>query len=85
MKVVWENETYPLRQGDQTFQKVNIYDNFKEEKIGFFQKFKVEKGSIVESVINICIICYGIELLALPQRVNDVTLVMTPILIIFLE
>ena len=68
MIVVSENETYPLRQGDQTFQKVNIYDNFKEEKIGFFQKIKVEKGSIAESVINICIICYAIGLLALPTK-----------------
>ena len=82
MKVIPENETYALRQGDQTFQRVNIPDNFKEEKPGFFQKFKVEKGSISESVINICIISYGIGLLALPQRVNNVTLVMTPILII---
>ena len=83
MKTLSENETNSLRQGEQNFQRLKISDNFKEEKTGFFQKFKVEKGSISESVINICIISYGIGLLALPQRVNYVTLVMTPILIIF--
>ena len=82
MKVLTENETYSLKQVDQNFQKVNISDNYTDEKTGFFQKFKVEKGSISESAINVCIISYGIGLLALPQRVNYVTLVMTPILII---
>ena len=85
MKTLSENETNSLRQGEQNFQRLKISDNFKEEKTGFFQKFKVEKGSISESVINICIISYGIGLLALPQRVNYVTLVMTPILIFFLD
>ena len=82
MKVLSENETYSLKQVDQNFQKVNISDSFNEEKSGFFGKFKVEKGSISESVINVCIISYGIGLLALPQKVNYVTFVMTPILII---
>ena len=49
---------------DQNFQKVNISDSFNEEKSGFFGKFKVEKGSISECVINVCIISYGIGLLA---------------------
>jgi len=46
MKVVSENETYPLRQGDQTFQKVNIYDNFKEEKLDFSKNLKLKKAPL---------------------------------------
>ena len=82
MKALQENETNSLKQVDQNFQRVVNPDNFNEEKSGFFQKLRVRKGSISESVINVCIISYGIGLLALPQRVNYLTLVMTPFLII---
>ena len=83
MKQATEFETYSLKQGEQTFQQVELVEgtNGKGET-SFLQKYKIEKGSIMESVINLCIISFGIGLLALPQKVNYVTLVMTPIMII---
>ena len=53
----------------------------KEKEENFCQKY-IEKGSVTECVINLCIISFGIGLLALPQKVNYVTLIMTPILIV---
>ena len=83
MKTSLELENYSLGQGEQIFQRVEIAESLTtREETSFWQKFKVEKGSISESVINLCIISFGIGLLALPQKVNYVTLIMTPILII---
>ena len=65
----------------QTFQKVQIVESGKEREENLCQKY-IEKGSVTECVINLCIISFGIGLLALPQKVNYVTLLMTPILII---
>ena len=65
----------------QTFQQVRITESGKEREENLCQKY-IEKGSITECVINLCIISFGIGLLALPQKVNYVTLMMTPILII---
>lgn len=82
MKTSLELENYSLGQGEQIFQRVEIAESLTtREETSFWQKFKVEKGSISESVINLCIISFGIGLLALPQKVNYVTLIMTPILI----
>ena len=47
----------------------------------FIQKY-IEKGSINECVINLCIISFGVGLLALPQKVQYVSLTFAPILII---
>ena len=83
MKTSLELESFSLGQGEQNFQRVEIAETLtSREETSFWQKFKVEKGSIGESVINLCIISFGIGLLALPQKVNYVTLIMTPILII---
>ena len=82
MKSSLELENYSLGQGEQNFQRVEIIETLTKEETSFWQKFKVEKGSIGESVINLCIISFGIGLLALPQKVNYLTLIMTPILII---
>ena len=49
--------------------------------LGFLKKY-IEKGSINECVINLCIISVGVGLLALPQKVQYVTLFLTPILIV---
>ena len=78
-----ECETYELARGEQTFQKVEIVESGKEkdEKQQFCQNY-IEKGSITECVISLCIISFGIGLLALPQKVNYVTLLLIPLLII---
>ena len=83
MKSSPEYETYALSNGEPTFQQVKITESGKEreERQSFFQKY-IEKGSVTECVINLCIISFGIGLLALPQKVNYVTLIMIPILII---
>lgn len=80
MKGPNEYETYSFSQ-EQTFQKVQILESMKEKEENFCQKY-IEKGSVTECVINLCIISFGIGLLALPQKVNYVTLIMTPILIV---
>ena len=81
MKTTSEFETYSLSNPEQTFQQVKILESGKEKEENMCQKY-IEKGSITECVINLCIISFGIGLLALPQKVNFVTLIMTPILII---
>ena len=83
MKSSPEYETYALAHGEQTFQQVKIAETGKEreERQTFCQKY-IEKGSVTECVISLCIISFGIGLLALPQKVNYVTLIMIPILII---
>lgn len=68
------------------FQRVRIIDTTiaTSKKFSFlkiFQKY-IEKGSINECVINLCIISFGVGLLALPQKVQYLTLVFTPIIII---
>ena len=68
-------------EASHTFQKVKIVGSGKEKEGNLCQRY-IEKGSITECVINLCIISFGIGLLALPQKVNYVTLLMTPILII---
>ena len=65
----------------ETFKQVKIFESGKEKEESFCQRY-IEKGSVTECVINLCIISFGIGLLALPQKVNYVTLVMTPILIV---
>ena len=73
-------------QNSEYFQQVQIKDSITLAKESAsqncFQKY-IDKGSINECVINLCIISVGIGLLALPQKVQYVTLVFTPILIIF--
>ena len=81
MKTTPEFETYSLAHGEQTFQQVKIVESGREKEENLCQKY-IEKGSITECVINLCIISFGIGLLALPQKVNYVTLIMTPILIV---
>ena len=81
MKESSESEANSFSQGEQTFQQVKIVESGKEKEDNICQKY-IEKGSITECVINLCIISFGIGLLALPQKVNYVTLVMAPILII---
>ena len=81
MKESSESEANSFSQGEQTFQQVKIVESGKEKEDNICQKY-IEKGSITECVINLCIISFGIGLLALPQKVNCVTLVMAPILII---
>ena len=76
-----ELEAYSLKYGEQDFQQVKIRRN-EEKKESSFCKNYIEKGSISECVINLCIISIGIGLLALPQKVNYITLILTPILII---
>ena len=78
-----EYETYSLAHGEQNFKKVEIVESGKEgeEKQTLCQKY-IEKGSVTECVINLCIISIGIGLLALPQKVNYVTFLMIPLLII---
>ena len=71
---------------DSTFQQVEIEDSsttsLKDSSpLNFFKKC-IEKGSINECVINLCIISVGVGLLALPQKVQYVTLFLTPLLII---
>jgi len=71
---------------DTTFRQVVIEDNLTtytkdSSPFNFFKKY-IEKGSINECVINLCIISVGVGLLALPQKVQYVTLVLTPIIII---
>ena len=71
---------------DTTFRQVEIEDNIatypKDSSPFNFLKKYIEKGSINECVINLCIISVGVGLLALPQKVQYVTLLFTPILII---
>ena len=71
---------------DSTFRQVQIEDNLilppNYSGIVDYLKKHIEKGSINECVINLCIISVGVGLLALPQKVQYVTLVFTPILII---
>ena len=73
---------------DNTFRQVTIEEivthpairkdfSFKQ----FIQKY-IEKGSINECVINLCIMSFGVGLLALPQKVQYVSLTFAPILII---
>ena len=82
MKGSSEFETYSYSQNEQqSFQQVQILESGKEREETMCQKY-IEKGSITECVINLCIISFGIGLLALPQKVNYVTLIMAPILII---
>ena len=73
---------------DNTFRQVAIEETvnaplFQKEFCikGFIQKY-IEKGSINECVINLCIISFGVGLLALPQKVQYVSLTFAPILII---
>lgn len=71
---------------DPTFRQVQIEDTLTNSPkdnsaLSFFNKY-IEKGSINECVINLCIISVGVGLLALPQKVQYVTLVFTPILIV---
>jgi amino acid permease len=71
---------------DTQFHQVEIKETFtsfrkKYSIINFFQKY-IEKGSINEGVINLCIISFGVGLLALPQKVQYLTLFFTPIMII---
>lgn len=78
MKTDPELEVFASKNGGQSsIQKDEIF-KAKEGK----GKICIEKGSINESVINLCIISFGIGLLALPQKVNYVTLLMIPFLII---
>ena len=78
MKTDPELEVFASKNGGQSsVQKDEIF-KAKEGK----GKICIEKGSINESVINLCIISFGIGLLALPQKVNYVTLLMIPFLII---
>ena len=82
MKGQSEFEIYSNSQSEQqSFQQVKILESGKEREESMCQKY-IEKGSITECVINLCIISFGIGLLALPQKVNYVTLIMAPILII---
>ena len=71
---------------NSTFRQVQIEDNLilppNYSGIVDYLKKHIEKGSINECVINLCIISVGVGLLALPQKVQYVTLVFTPILII---
>lgn len=78
-----EFETYSFSHGEQSFQKVDIVESGreKEKEESICQKY-IEKGSITECVINLCIISFGIGLLALPQKVNFVTLGIIPFLIV---
>lgn len=71
---------------DASFRQVQIEEGIvsppKEFSImDYIQKY-IEKGSINECVINLCIISFGVGLLALPQKVQYVTLVFTPIMIV---
>ena len=82
MKGTSEFEKFSNSQSEQqSFQQVKILESGKEGEETMCQKY-IEKGSITECVINLCIISFGIGLLALPQKVNYVTLIMAPILII---
>ena len=81
MKDSQEFEAYSLSKSDQNFQQVEIVGNGKLEKKNCFQQY-MEIGSTSECVISLCIIAFGIGLLALPQRVNYLTLILTPVLII---
>ena len=71
---------------DPSFQQVEIEDTMTaiqkdSAPLNFFKKY-IEKGSINECVINLCIISFGVGLLAIPQKVQYVTLVFTPIMIV---
>ena len=76
-----------LTRRDNSFKIIKI-----EDTLGGFAnncslkntlKKLIGKGSINESVINLCILSIGIGILALPQKVQYITLVFTPILIVF--
>ena len=73
---------------DNSFRQVQIEETMspppvqKEFSFKDFIEKHIEKGSINECVINLCIISFGVGLLALPQKVQYVTLLFTPILII---
>ena len=83
MKAPSEYETYKSNPAEHVFQQVELRETekLKEEKKFLCKKY-IEKGSLAECIINLCIISFGIGLLALPQKVNYLTLIMTPILII---
>ena len=57
---------------DSTFRQVQIEDNLilppNYSGIVDYLKKHIEKGSINECVINLCIISVGVGLLALPQK-----------------
>ena len=74
---------------DSNFRQVAIEETVnppspvqKEFSLRNFIQKHIEKGSINECVINLCIISFGVGLLALPQKVQYVSLVLAPILII---
>ena len=71
---------------DSSFRQVKIEDNLTlapaYNGLIDFVKRHIEKGSINECVINLCIISVGVGLLALPQKVQYVSLTFAPILII---
>ena len=71
---------------DPSFKQVQIEETIlnspkDSSPLNLFNKY-IEKGSINECVINLCIISVGVGLLALPQKVQYVTLILTPILIV---
>ena len=57
---------------DSSFHQVQIEDNITSAHnyggILDYQKKNIEKGSINECIINLCIISVGVGLLALPQK-----------------
>ena len=74
---------------DNTFRRVAIEETVvtpppvqKDFSLKEFIQKHIEKGSINECVINLCIISFGVGLLALPQKVQYVSLTFAPILII---
>ena len=87
MKGGSEYEINISNKNQATFQEVQISES---ERVKVIQPKKqssscnkcIVKGSISECVINLSILSFGIGLLALPQKVQYLTMVMTPILII---
>ena len=74
---------------DIAFKKVKIEDNITTfpkdsppiEIIKRYLEIYIEKGSINECIINLCIISLGMGLLELPQKAEYLGLFITPILI----
>lgn len=70
---------------DTSFKKVKIEEietnNKHNSFFSYLQKY-IEKGSINEGIINLCIMSFGVGLLALPQKVQYMTLIFTSIMII---
>lgn len=90
MKGGSEYEINISNKNQQTFQEVEISENVRVSTIKTIKTPKkccscdncISKGSITECVINMSILSFGIGLLALPQKVQYLTIIMTPILII---